>query len=285
MKTRALLLWALFLVAMSIGSPAQAVITCTSITSPPLFVNYVSSTTVALQTSFTTSCSRSSAGDPTSVTYFVLADNGTHAAGNQNNAALGASNLAYDFYTTACGGTKWDGFATISDTITWAAGQTGTVTRSTTFWMCMSPQIPPASGSYTDTVGLTLIYNPGSGFTFINGTVGVTIFGPAVCTIPAGGGPGNINLAYTSFSAAIVNATTTFKTQCSNGMPYTMALAPASGTLAGVNYTLALSNPNPNGTGAPQTFTITASAPAGQSGTCAGASCLQSQVHTLTVSY
>jgi len=52
-----------------------------------------------------------------------------------------------------------------------------------------------------------------------------------------------------------------------------------------VNYTVTLDTNATNGTGAVRTHVVTVSAPAGQAGTCAGASCTASQTHTLTISY
>ena len=95
----------------------------------------------------------------------------------------------------------------------------------------------------------------------------------------------NFTMAYTSFSAAAVSGTTNFRTTCKTGMPYTLDVAPASGTLAGVAYNMSLSATTPSGTGAPETFTVTATAPSGQSGTCTGVACTQSLVHTLTIGY
>ncbi|NNU44524.1 hypothetical protein [Ramlibacter montanisoli] len=55
--------------------------------------------------------------------------------------------------------------------------------------------------------------------------------------------------------------------------------------ITGLRYSLVLSANAGNGTGAPQTYGITATFPAGQAGTCAGAICNATQAHTLTITY
>ncbi|MBC7601688.1 MAG: spore coat protein U domain-containing protein [Ramlibacter sp.] len=286
MTVRSFVAWGALLLAALFAPAASAAITCTSIAAPDISINYLTNTSVAQQMFFTVTCNRSSTSDPTSLAYSVAVNNGQNNNGINNNAVLGGDKVRYDIYTSSCAGQKWQGGTSISDTISWAANQTGIATRNTTYWACINnPSSPGTSGDHTDSLTMTMTYNPGAGNLQLTGNISVHIYAPATCSIPAGSGPGNIALAYTSFSLTVVSGTTTFQTQCTVSMPYTLALNPASGTLAGVTYAVTLSNPTPNGTGAPQTFTITASAPAGQSGTCAGTSCLQSQVHTLTVSY
>ena len=285
MTIKTLVAWAGLMIAALFSPGASAAITCTSITAPGISINYLANTTVAQQMFFTVTCNRSSTSDPTSLAYSVTVNNGVNNNGVNNNVVLGGDLIRYDTYKTGCAGSRW-GNASISDTISWAANQTGIVTRNTTYWACMNTASNPGtSGDHTDTVTMTMTYDPGTGNLQLTGTISVDIYAPATCSIPAGSGPGSIDLAYTSFSSTVVSGTTTFQTQCTVSMPYTMALSPTGGTLAGVAYSVALSNPTPNGTGAAQTFTITASAAAGQSGTCSGTSCLQSQIHTLTVSY
>lgn len=259
---------------------ARAAITCTSITSPGASINYVNGTTTSVQTFFTVSCTRSSAGDPTSVTYDVTADNGMYFNGQNNNARLGTAPLRYDVFTTAACSQTWKGNRRISDTITWSAGATGTITKQTNFWACMvSAQTATASGTYTDTVGLELTYNTN---VIVTGTVPIRIFAPALCTWTTP--PSDINLTYAAFGPQ-VSANTSFAITCTSGMPYTMSLDVAAAVLAGVRYTLAINATGGTGTGAAQSYSITATIPAGQPGTCAGAACSGMRAHTLTIAY
>jgi hypothetical protein len=65
-----------------------------------------------------------------------------------------------------------------------------------------------------------------------------------------------------------------------------MALDATSGTLLGLNYSLAIApSSSGTGTGATQTYTIDGTIAASQSGTCASAVCTGSQTRTLTLSW
>lgn len=68
---------------------------------------------------------------------------------------------------------------------------------------------------------------------------------------------------YVAMGAA-VNASTTFAVTCT---------------------TVALGATNANGSGVAQTYTINGAIPAGQAGTCTGATCSGSQTRTLTITY
>jgi hypothetical protein len=277
--------WCALLLLLLAGGGAHAAITCTSITSPGFNTAYVANTTQAMQITFTITCSRGSVNDPTSINYSVFDNNGTHATGNANAAALvtgrTTNKINYDFYTTGCGGTQWAGFTTITGTVTWNANQTGNATDDSTFWACINaPQTPTASGVFTDSVTLTALYN---GFNFLSATVPVNIYAPANCTIsPA---PGNISITYPAFSPIALTGSTTFGANCTQLLPYTLSVSPASGTLSGVNYNVTLSAPGGTGDGTRQTYTVTVTAPPNQGGTCAGPSCTQTQTHTLTLTY
>ena len=286
-----MLLRLMMLIALVLGGTgAHAAITCTSLTSAGFTTAYVPNSTVSLQLSFTITCNRGSTSDPTSLSYSVKADNGVNQQGNSNanRAALTlggtTSYINYDVYTPSCGTTQWKNNVTISGTVNWTSTQTGNSTDSQPFWGCIVlAQNPTAAGSYTDTITITATYNPGTGNTTVAGTVPVTIYAPANCVInPA---PGNVNITYPAFSVSPVSSTTTFGATCTSPMPYSLAVSPVSGTLAGVNYNVTLSAASATGSGTLQTYTITVTAPPGQGGTCAGATCTATQTHTLTVTY
>jgi hypothetical protein len=111
-------------------------------------------------------------------------------------------------------------------------------------------------------------------------------------------GPGSIGLIYPAFSTSAVAQTTSFTSLCTTSMPYTLAISPTSGTLVGVNYDISVSaggvagSPScagaqcdATGTGASQPYTVTVTAPPGQSGTCTTGTCSSTQLHTLTITY
>ena len=84
---------------------------------------------------------------------------------------------------------------------------------------------------------------------------------------------------------AAAAASKPYTVRCSNTLPYTMALNATTGTLLGLNYTLAVSSASATGTGLPQNYTVNGSIAAGQAGTCATASCNATQAHVLTITY
>jgi spore coat protein U-like protein len=259
---------------------ARAAITCTSVTAPAVAISYTSNTTTSVQSYFTVSCTRTSTNDATSVSYDVYADNGQNPTGQNNRATLGTATLRYDVYTNASCGTQWKGNKAISDTITWTGGSTGTITRQTSYWTCIvTAQTPTSSGTYSDTIGLTLTYGNNVN---VYGTVGVSLYAPALCTMttPAG----DLALNYTAFGPQ-VSQSTTFAVTCTSGMPYTISTDVTEEVLTGLRYVLSLSSSSSNGTGAAQSHSITATVPAGQAGTCASGSCSATRTHTLTITY
>jgi len=270
----------LMLVALVLAPCAQAAITC-SVSSSGFAAAYspATGTTNITQTFFTVTCTRGATSDPASVNYGVKADNGLNPQGQNNRAMFGGNRLGYDVYTNASCGTQWKGNTTISGTINFSA--TGTVSQQRNFWGCIGAgQTGLAAGTYTDTVTLTMTY--GSPQSSASGSFGVTITTPPVCTVSTA--PGTVDFAYVSFGAA-ANASTSFGVTCTLALPYTMALDATSGTILGINYTLSLSSSSSTGTGSAQTFQVNGSIAAGQSGTCAGGTCIGTQARTLTITY
>ena len=97
--------------------------------------------------------------------------------------------------------------------------------------------------------------------------------------------PSTLNLNYTSFTGTAVTGASSFALSCTFNSPYTLVLAPTTGTALGVNYSLALSAASGTGTAAPQNFTVTGTAAAGQAGTCASSTCSVTNPHTITVTF
>lgn len=117
-----------------------------------------------------------------------------------------------------------------------------------------------------------------------SGGFNVTVNLTSACSITAG--PTDVAFTYTSFQGAAATATGgAFSVKCTNTLPYTMALDATSGTVIGLNYTLALSAASGTGNGNAQAYSISGSMVAGQSGTCAAATCSGSQARTLTITY
>ena len=108
-------------------------------------------------------------------------------------------------------------------------------------------------------------------------------------------GPGNVTLNYTAFQASVAAASTTMQVQCTSELPYQVSFSStdpsqrtAQGNLNGLSYTISMPAPptgGHKGTGASVSHTVDVSIPAGQSGSCASASCQASQAHTVYIVY
>jgi hypothetical protein len=104
----------------------------------------------------------------------------------------------------------------------------------------------------------------------------------------------DVAFAYTSFQGSAATATAGgFTLQCTNTLPYTLALDATSITDTQTNlaYTVALSAASGVGSGVAQTYSVTGSMASGQAGTCAaaGGACTNgtsaNKVRTLTITY
>jgi spore coat protein U-like protein len=272
------------------GSGAQAAITCNA-SSPGFSAYYVPADPINVtQSTVTVSCTRGSVADAASLTFNVAVNNGLYTAGNPNQARRGgaggaANRITYDTYKNSGCTTLWTGtgLGRISGTITFI-GTSLSAATTTSWWGCItSGQTGKNSGTFTDSVRMTLTLSTGTP-TPATSQIAVSIVHPVSCTIaPA---PATLVFNYTSLGGAS-NASTNFGANCTNGMPYTMALDAYGGTLLGLNYTLVLNGGTlgMTGTGAVQTIPIAGSIAAGQAGTCATATCNAVQGHTLTITY
>jgi len=277
-------------VALAFLAPvaAGAAITCSiAVTSVSTSFNNALGTNSLTSGAYTISCTRLS-NDPNSLTYTLGANNGLHAAGQQNRAQnAGGTNLNYELYRipTIANGNRWqDNNAALRfgpSTITFAGASTSTQTIGT-FYLNVPTAQNPAAGTYTDTVTANL--RDSTGVTILNSTTfNVTIDEQAACQITSP--PGNLNFTYTSFQNSAATASSTFAVRCTNGHAYSMGFDASSASLLGLTYTLGLSQTTANGTGNSQTFTINGNIASGQAGTCATATCSGTQTRTLIVTY
>ena len=270
----------LFAAWMLLAAAAAQAITCTSITSPGFATTYYNRTNVMTQATFTVTCSRGNQDPEDSVTYDVQVDNGSNPQQQNNRASLGNDTVKYELYTDSTCTTPWTGTTKITDTITWQGNKKGNASRQSSFWVCIPSQnVTGSGGNFTDTVTMTLSY---AGGTSITGTIPVEIFAPANCSFTTS--PGAINLSYAAFGPA-QSGSTSFAVQCTSGMPYTISTNVPEGVLVNLRYVLSLSNTSGTGTGTPQSFSVTATIPAGQGGSCTAGNCTASQSHTVVISY
>lgn len=108
-------------------------------------------------------------------------------------------------------------------------------------------------------------------------------------------GPGNVALSYTAFQTSVAAASSTMQVQCTSELPYQVSFSStdpnqrtAQGNLNGLSYTISMPAPptgGHKGTGASVSHTVDVSIPAGQSGSCASASCQASEAHTVYIVY
>jgi len=246
--------------------------------------------------SFTVTCSKTGGGTATA-TYQTAANNGANPTGTQNRARRGAttSYLSYNLTSDLGCGFAWKGTALIQTpaytTPALSNGQSDVHTFN--FWGCVPAGLTvPTNGTYTDTVTMTTSGTVSTGTSRFNtATFPVSITAPATCIFSTQ--PGPITFNYSSFGSAVL-ANTFFRTNCTNLLPFSMALDATSGTIVGVNYMLALSTTANSGgisplasrgTGAAQTFYINGNIATGQSGSCTTAICSGSQAHTVTITY
>jgi hypothetical protein len=288
-------------VLLTYANFAQALITC-NLSSPGFASGYVPAnlTTNTTSTSFDVTCTRDNSSGPPSATvqYDVSVNNGIHALGTQNRAALGSSFLNYHLATDPACATQWKGATVIPiPNASFSLSKNSVVTNTYIYYGCILPgqlALPP-EGIYTDTVTMAFSLGTAQGPRVFNGgAFQVTIVAPATCNITTP--PSNVAFNYTAFNPAPVLAYTSFGVKCTTSLAYSISLDATADVVTGLNYTLAInttantggSNPLPSvGTGIPQTFFINGNMIAGQAGTCntSAAPCTGSQARTMTITY
>lgn len=296
MNSNQLLITTLFLslFLFIFAKPAQAAYSCNvSATSVGALYSLFGSQDVNGTVTF--NCTRSS-GDANTLTYRIKADTGLYASGNQRNVAMGGNQIPY--YLTH--GSSVGGAATCANSTNWLAPTSGTanvITGTLNFGASLSASalwgfcvrvrgiFPfPTNGVYTDTVQVFGQYpNSNSGTLTASSSLNYSVGVGSQCVFNTFPGPLNFN--YTSFSSSAQTSSQTFNIACSNNLPWTVSVAPASNTLLGLTYNLNLSPPSGTGTGLNQLITITGTIPANQAGSCGTAVCSASFVHTVTISY
>lgn len=138
---------------------------------------------------------------------------------------------------------------------------------------------PP--GTYTDLVQLAI----GTSITDIWGLQSLQLSTTIVPTCRFEGSIPNIPLAYNAFQAASATNSRTFQLKCTNTTSYTIGFDSNSGTVLGLTYNLGLNQTTGVGNGLVQSYTITATIPAGQPGACGTASCTGSSARSVLITY
>lgn len=217
-----------------------------------------------------------------------------HGGGNGNGDRLDAS--LFKNGTTTNLGDASSGERISSTMIFWWGTATNTVTLDYDFRL--PNQAGKAAGIYS------AVYTANLRLSANGGIESSTVFSPTasvpeqcfVGQVPSGNeapgaiSPGNIVLNYNSFATTAQTASTNFTVDCTLNTDYTLSITPANGTLLGLNYNLRLNNGQAtwtglNGNGFAQPYSVTATIPPNQAGTCATATCTAKQAATLTVTY
>ena len=269
-----------------LAANAQSAITC-NISSPGFTTAYnpAAGSKNITQSQFTVTCQRNSGSDPTTQSFSVEADTST-------TARNGGNTINYDLYRDSLCTTVWttNNSRRLPNPAPGTMTLTGFIPTSVavSYWGCIpAGQTGKPAGIYTDTTTMYL-YSGTSNTLMASATFPVAIHVSSTCNITTTPAPLVFN--YASFGPAI-NPTTTLGVKCTSSLPYTVALdSPTTGTLIGLNYSLALSPASGTGGGtsggSPERLhTIAGTMAAGQAGTCAVGACSATQSHTLTITY
>jgi spore coat protein U-like protein len=247
-----------------------------------LNVRYTQGTVQDATGQVTITCTRAST-DAATNTYSVGIDQGEPPANRQYTRIGGTDTLRYQIYRESNYATTWNNSGRrVSGNINF---DTSLITSFTLpYYLRIPSQTGKPAGTYDDTLLGFIVRIPATVAIVGQDPIALYAVIDPVCSISSP--PSNIALNYTAFSNTPVAASTPFSVNCTNRTPYTMALNASSGTNAGILYNLSLSSTSANGTGAPQPHSITATAPAGQAGTCATGPCTPgATAHTITISY
>lgn len=268
---------------------AQAAITCTAPVSTGFSTAYnpTQASSNITQGTVTSTCTRSLAGDPTSI--LVAANTGLNPTGGINQASFGANRIQYSGYrNSSCTGVLWTNWSIPGAITVTLLSITTAQPISVNFWGCitLAGQAVPA-GTYTDAVTFGVFTTAGAALS-PQPTFTVSINNPATCTITSIG-----NVVFGTYTAlqttALIAPTANIVLNCTTNLPYTLALDANNGVVSGLNYSLTINSLTPpvssRGTGPGQTHSLVGTMPANQAGTCATGTCASTNTHTLTVTY
>ncbi len=255
--------------------------------------------------SVTITCTRDPLIDAASLSYRIKADDGSNPRATAPFRRLERGTTATYLNYILLRGTVVGGAATCGNGTTWRAPLTGvanviqgTLTFTTgassasAIWgYCVRVRgtaggnpAAPTAGIYEDSFLVTAQY-PNSDAGDLSPSV------PAAYTVGVNNQcvfntfPTGMSFNYTSFSATAQVQTRNFDLRCSNTLPWSLAVSPASNVLLGLTYNIAVTPAAGNGTGNDQIITLTGTIPANQAGTCSGSSCTATQGHTVTITY
>jgi spore coat protein U-like protein len=270
---------------------AHAAITC-SLSATGVTAIYNSASGIATTGSVTVNCARLNSDSAANVTYYISLDQGEPPGGRNMTRQNGAQLLAYRIFRNSDNTGSWTAGAGrnpgasqtggLNVPIIWAGATNFTTTISYYFQVVAGINRP--AGIYDDASITFRIFTarnvtPQLGEATFTANVSI----PAECffTTP----PSTLDVNYTSFVGTNQTGSTGYSVSCTLNTVYSMAVSPATGTLLGLNYSLALNSASGTGTAFPQNYTVTATVPSGQSGICNTGTCTATQPSTITITY
>lgn len=274
---------------LAISASAQAAISC-NLSATGVTGTYTSTANTSLTGSLTVNCSRLASDSGATVTYYISLDQGEPPAGRNMTRQGGTQLLAYRVYRNSNFSGTWTAGVgrapgdpangALDFTINWAGATSFSATVP--YYFRVASGITQPAGIYDDVPTFSLS-------TARNGTLlgtasyvtNVSIVSECFfnSAIPV------VTVSYPSFSPTARTGSSTYSLSCTLSTPYTMAVTPAAGSLMGLSYSVAPSATSGTGSAFPQSYAVTATVPANQSGTCAAGTCAATQAHQIIITY
>ena len=288
-------LWLVMVLFAMGSSPAWAVYSC-SVTATSTGVLYIAPTPQDSQGVATLTCTREGA-DPNTLSYRLKADNGLNVNGTQRRVRLGVTanflNYSLQSAATCMNGSNWYAPATGTTNVVIGILNFGAaLSQSVNVSYCLRTRVAtagnpaaPTAGVYTDTVNIFGQF-PDSDAGTLTAVAPITYSVGVNNQCVFNSSPTAMLFNYSAFSPAAQSSVSTFNLRCSNALPWTVTVSPASAAVIGLNYSIAVSpSATTIGTGADQPVTLTGNMAAGQAGNCALGTCTGTQIHTVTITY
>lgn len=249
----------------------------------------------------TVSCTRA-LSDPNTFTYAITLDDGLNGKPRrlyQHGATSPTARTTYIDHSISqntFGGSAWGSTpgTTLIRTLNFGSGSSASANH-TYYFEVNARENNKTAGIFDDVLTFSLMQGSATGPLMATSSITPTASIVSACFVgplglgnfaaPGAVAPSTMTLNYTSFSSTPVSSNMMFTINCTQGTPYTLSLSPASGTLLGLSYSLNLSRSSGTGSGFAQSVTVTGTVAAGQSGTCALASCSASRATTVTITY
>lgn len=286
-----------FLVAAFAACGSAHAVTCNvTATSVPLSTLYATGTATQVAGTISGTCTWVT-GDVLRPYIYIGINQGDPPAGRAMTRQNGTQTLTYEIYHRTYGSGIWNEAKGVAST---SSSNGGVLTRFATghpalnfsfpyYVRIPSPQAAAPAGIYDDlavsvTVRLSAANGNAAGAQLAATSFSVSANIQHSCYFSSA--PAALSMNYTSFTSIPATGSAAFQLSCTYNSPYTLTIGPpVTGTLLGLNYSLALSAPGGTGIGGPQSFSVNGTVASGQSGTCATSSCSASQAHTITVGF